>query len=226
MESKAVVVHADRDPMPGVANPGPHQIYRNPRVAVEARELDGVHPDNIRVKMLYAGRVSESMFCSDISSGAQDDIHRATDLLNKMVREWGMSDRVGPISFADSEEKLYGGEVIVSKSYSDATAVEIDQEIARIARECYAAAERLLTENRETLGRIAEALLKYEVLDAADVDEIMAGHDPSAAVERSKRPTTPTPFRPPVENAPAEPPPIPRKDARPASDGSDLPGMK
>jgi cell division protease FtsH len=58
------------------------------------------------VKMLFAGRVSEAMFCDDISSGARDDIRRATDLINKMVREWGMSEAVGPVSYADSEEKL------------------------------------------------------------------------------------------------------------------------
>ena len=139
------------------------------------------------IKMLYAGRVSEAMFCNDISSGAQDDIHRATDLINKMVREWGMSEAVGPVSFADSEEKLYGGEVIVSKSYSDSTAVAIDREIGRIARECYAEAERLLTEHRDALGRIAEALLKYEVLESSDVDEVIAGREPLAAIERNRR---------------------------------------
>jgi len=149
------------------------------------------------IKMLFAGRVSESMFCDDISSGAQDDIHRATDLINKMVREWGMSDRIGPISFADSEEKLYGGEVIVSKSYSEATSVEIDEEVARIARECYADAERLLTENRESLNAVALGLLKYEVLDASDVDEILDGREPSAAMERAQR-TTSVPQRPRV----------------------------
>ncbi|HUW58440.1 MAG TPA: ATP-dependent zinc metalloprotease FtsH [Planctomycetota bacterium] len=157
------------------------------------------------IKMLFAGRVSEAMLCDDISSGAQDDIKRATDLINKMVREWGMSDRIGPISFADSEEKLYGGEVVLSKSYSEATSVEIDKEVARIARECYAEAERLLTENREGLRAIAEGLLKYEVLDASDVDEILAGREPSAAAERARRNhtaarTTPSPGKPETED--------------------------
>jgi cell division protease FtsH len=139
------------------------------------------------VKMLFAGRVSESMFCDDISSGAQDDIRRATDLINKMVREWGMSDRIGPISFADSEEKLYGGEVLLSKTYSEATAIEIDHEVARIARECYAEADHLLTENKAALHAIAEALLKYEILEASDVDELMAGGEPKTAKARAQR---------------------------------------
>ena len=143
------------------------------------------------IKMLFAGRVSESMFCDDISSGAYDDIKRATGLINKMVREWGMSERIGPISFADSEEKLYGGEVVLSKSYSEATSVEIDKEVARIARECYAEAERLLTENKETLSAMAEGLLKYESLDASDVDELMAGREPKAAMARARKDHTP-----------------------------------
>jgi cell division protease FtsH len=138
------------------------------------------------IKMLFAGRVSESMFCEDISSGAQDDIRRATDLINKMVREWGMSDHIGPISLADSEEKLFGGEVLLSKAFSEATAVEIDREVSRIARECYAEAEHLLTENKESLRSIAEALLKYEVLEATDVDEILAGREPKTAKARSQ----------------------------------------
>jgi cell division protease FtsH len=138
------------------------------------------------IKMLFAGRVSESMFCEDISSGAQDDIRRATDLINKMVREWGMSDHIGPISLANSEEKLYGGEVLLSKAYSEATAIEIDREVARIARECYAEADHLLTENKESLRAIAEALLKYEVLEATDVDEILAGREPKTAKARAQ----------------------------------------
>jgi len=155
------------------------------------------------VKMLFAGRVSESMFCDDISSGAQDDIRRATDLINKMVREWGMSDHIGPISFADSEEKLYGGEVLLSKTYSEATAIEIDREVARIARECYGEADRLLTENKEALRAIAEALLKYEVLEASDVDEILAGREPKTAKARSQRPVPgPAAAAKPREGAP------------------------
>jgi cell division protease FtsH len=164
------------------------------------------------VKMLFAGRVSESMFCDDISSGAQDDIRRATDLINKMVREWGMSDRIGPISLADSEERLYGGEVIVSKSFSEATSVEVDKEVTRIARECYAAAELLLTENRESLRAIAEGLLKYEVLDASDVDEIMAGREPKSAIERSQR----QPVEPSRQSSAPRP--------RPAKERVDAPG--
>lgn len=133
---------------------------------------------NIRgtVMMLFGGRITEEMFCSDISSGAQNDIKEATILVRRMVCEWGMSDRLGPISYADSEEKLYGGEVLLSKAYSEATAIEIDQEVRRIITECYQEAQRILHKHRHDLEGITEALLKYETLDSADVDDILAGH--------------------------------------------------
>ena len=157
------------------------QLPEKDRYIMPRRRLLG------NVKMLYAGRVSESMFCDDISSGAQSDIKRATDLINKMVREWGMSERIGLISFMDDEEKLYGGEVVLSRSYSDATALEIDHEITRISRECYAETERLLGEHREELERLGQALLHYEVLDAADVDDILADREPASASARLRR---------------------------------------
>ena len=127
------------------------------------------------VMMLFGGRISEEMFCQDISSGAQSDIKEATELVRRMVREWGMSEQLGPISYADSEEKLYGGEVLLSKSYSEATAVEIDQEVKRIITGCYQKAKDILHEHRHDLEVISEALLKHEVLESSDVDDILAG---------------------------------------------------
>ena len=127
------------------------------------------------VMMLYGGRISEEMFCNDISSGAQSDIREATDLARRMVREWGMSEQLGPISYADSEEKLYGGEVLLSKAYSEATAVEIDQEVKHIMTGCYQKAKEILEAHRHDLEVISEALLTHEVLESADVDDILAG---------------------------------------------------
>ena len=90
---------------------------------------------------------------------------------------------MGPISYADSEEKLYGGEVLVGKAYSEATAVEIDREVKRIMNECYDKAKSILNEHRHDLELIGEALLKYEVLESSDVDDILAGR-PVGAQER------------------------------------------
>jgi len=148
------------------------------------------------VMMTYGGRISEEMFCQDISSGAQSDIKEATELVRRMVREWGMSEKLGPISYADSEEKLYGGEVLLSKSYSEATAVEIDQEVKRIMTECYEKAKAILTEHRHELELISEALLKHEVLESTDVDDILAGRPVKVKERRGNAPSTETP--PPI----------------------------
>ena len=127
------------------------------------------------IKVLFGGRVAEETFCNDVSTGAANDIKRATEMTRMMVREWGMSDRIGPINYSDSEERIFGGEVVVAHEYSEATAVEIDTEIKRIISECHQDARRLIEENRDACERIAKALLEHEVLSAADVDALRAG---------------------------------------------------
>jgi cell division protease FtsH len=129
------------------------------------------------IMVLFAGRIAEEMFCGDISSGARSDIQEATELARRMVREWGMSEEIGPISYAKSEERLYGGEVLLSKEYSEATAIKIDQEVKRIADQCFRKTKEILQSHRENVERIAQALLKYEVLDGEEVDKILAGEE-------------------------------------------------
>jgi len=129
------------------------------------------------VKVLLAGRVSEQMFCGDITTGSADDIRRATDLVGKMIREWGMSEAIGPISFANSEERLYGGEVVVSRSFSEETAMAIDHEIRKVFADCQNELKALLEQHKDELVHIAEALLAYETLEALDVDDLLAGVD-------------------------------------------------
>jgi cell division protease FtsH len=121
---------------------------------------------------LMAGRVAEELFCSDISSGAREDIRQATALARSMVREWGMSAAIGPVFYGD-EEAQFGLETIASRPYSEATAVEIDKEVERILGDAYERARRLLTEHRDDVRKVAEALLEKEVLESADVDRIM-----------------------------------------------------
>jgi len=132
------------------------------------------------VKMLLAGWISEHMFCEDITSGSADDIRRATDLVGKMVREWGMSDQIGPISFANSEERLYGGEVVVSRTFSEETAVAIDREVRKVFQQCESQVRDLMSQHADDVRRVAEALLQYETLEARDVDDLLAGTDISA----------------------------------------------
>jgi cell division protease FtsH len=141
------------------------------RLLMKRRECIG----NIKVSL--AGRLSEELFCGDISSGAANDIRQGTELARRMVMEWGMSEKLGPIRYSAFDEAgaMWPAELGGSKEHSDATAREIDEEIRCIFDECYQDARRLLTENGEKLKRIAEALLQYEVLDADDVRKAIEG---------------------------------------------------
>ncbi|MFC1672021.1 hypothetical protein ACFL01_02675 [Planctomycetota bacterium] len=131
------------------------------------------------IKVLLAGRVAEELFCDDISAGASSDIARATTLAHRMVCEWGMSDAMGPVSYNDAERYMLDNQEISKKTdRSEATAVAIDNEVKRIIDECFAVSKELLSANKETLGGIAEALLMYESLNAAEVDEILQGKKP------------------------------------------------
>ena len=144
------------------------------------------------IKVLYGGRIAEELLTDDISSGAQNDIRHATEIARAMVREWGMSESLGPVSYADSEEKLYGGEVLLSKSYSEATAIEIDKEVKKILDACYDEIRKELLKRKTNLEGIAKALLKYEILTAKEVDVILEGKElvkevPEPAEKRSKK---------------------------------------
>jgi len=141
-----------------------------------------------QVAVLFGGRVAEEIFCNDISSGAANDIKRTTHIVRSMVREWGMSDDIGPISYADSEEKLFGGEVLVAHEYSEATAIAIDREVKRIISESMDRVRKLINDNREALVRIAEALIAREVLSAEEVDALIAGRQLPPPVLHEKPP--------------------------------------
>jgi cell division protease FtsH len=128
------------------------------------------------IKVAFGGRIAEELFVGDISSGAADDIRRATQIARRMVTDWGMSDRLGPIRYASNEETTpWGAEFLAPKEHSDATAREIDQEVQRILGQAYAEAKHLLDHNREALGRIAETLLKKEVMTAGEVRHVIDG---------------------------------------------------
>jgi len=139
-----------------------------------------------QITVLCAGRVAESAFCDDISAGAQSDIKQATELTRRMICEWGMSERLGMVSYTEGEEHLFlGRELTRVKPHSEAMALEIDHEVRRIIDSCYKRAEDMVESHREQLQKIAEALLKYEVLDSKDLDTIMAGGE----VQKTKQPS-------------------------------------
>jgi cell division protease FtsH len=128
------------------------------------------------LKVLYAGRIAEEIFCHDITAGSANDFERATELARHMVCEWGMSEAVGPINYAQGEETLFlGREITRTQTHSEALSVRIDEEVKKIVEECYAAARVLLEEHMDAVGRVAEALLVKETLSGAEVGDLMGG---------------------------------------------------
>ena len=125
------------------------------------------------LRVALGGRLAEKIFCNDISSGASSDITQVTEISRRMVLDWGMSDKLGTIRFSPDERRymMDGG----GKDYSDATAEIIDQEIKAIVDRAYNETEQLLTENRDKLKSLAEALIKYETLTADDVNRVLEG---------------------------------------------------
>ncbi len=123
---------------------------------------------------LFGGRVAEEVTFNDITAGSRNDIKIATRLARSMVCEWGMSEKMGPMTYGEREEHLFlGREVTRTADYSEASAVEIDREVKRIVEECYGRAREIISRNRDKLIAMAEALLKYEVLSDEDVDALI-----------------------------------------------------
>ncbi len=128
------------------------------------------------LQVCFGGRIAEEMFCDDISSGAQNDIRQATNIAKQMVLTWGMSSELGLISYGPDmgvRDQIYlmPGE----KEYSEKTAEAIDSEVKKITSEAYEKAKELIEANKDNLKQIANALLKYETLDADDVKLILEG---------------------------------------------------
>lgn len=124
--------------------------------------------------ILMGGRVAEELVLKHITTGAGNDLERATDLARKMVCEWGMSEKLGPLTFGRKEEEVFlGREMGSRRDFSEQIALEIDYEVKRLVTENYERAKRLLTEHMPSLKGLAEALLEKEVLDSADIDQII-----------------------------------------------------
>jgi cell division protease FtsH len=122
----------------------------------------------------FGGRAAEELILGHVTTGASDDIERATEWARKMVCEWGMSEKLGPMTFGKKEEQIFlGRDFTQLQDYSEHTAVEIDTEVRRIIQESYTQAKGLLAANIEVLHKMAEALLDKEVLDGAEIDEIV-----------------------------------------------------
>jgi cell division protease FtsH len=149
-----------------------------------------------QVAILLGGRIAEELTRGDITTGAGNDLERATEMARKMVCEWGMSEALGPLTFGKKEEQIFlGREIAQHQDYSEDTAVRIDQEVRRIVMDNYAKAKELLESHRQTLDTIADELLVREVLDAEQVKALVAGK----ALEDYKAPTPSAPI-PPVDD--------------------------
>jgi cell division protease FtsH len=127
------------------------------------------------IKMGLAGRIAEEMFTGDINTGAYGDIRQVTSLARRMVRDWGMNDRVGFVFYGEDENKMsyfdFGG----GREYSESTQQVIDEEVKKLIDTLQDETRRLLESNRDRIEALAKALLKYETLDSNDVDRIMRG---------------------------------------------------
>ena len=130
------------------------------------------------ISTLFAGRIAEEMMFGEaaVTTGASNDIERATDIARRMVTRWGMSKRLPPMQFdQDSERSMFlGGGTTQTMPLSDKTTLIIDEEVSKIINSCYEKAEKLLQENKDILEAMKEALLKYETLDAEQIDDLMA----------------------------------------------------
>ena len=126
------------------------------------------------IAMTMGGRIAEEIVTGDISTGAAGDIQQATNMARAMVTQWGMSEKLGMVLYGEGDEYVFlGKELAQGKTYSEQTAQEIDAEVRRLVDEGYQRASKLITENRDKLELIANALLEYETLDGKQVEEIV-----------------------------------------------------
>ena len=126
--------------------------------------------------ILLGGRVAEELVLGEQTSGAGNDLERTTELARKMVCEWGMSDKLGPLTFGKKEEQIFlGREISQHRDYSEQTAQEIDSEVRSLVEDCHTTVNELIKKNVDSLHRMAEALLVFETLDTDDVNRLVKG---------------------------------------------------
>ncbi|MBI2188148.1 MAG: ATP-dependent metallopeptidase FtsH/Yme1/Tma family protein [Acidobacteria bacterium] len=151
-----------------------------------------------QLAILLGGRIAEEITTTSITTGAGNDLERATELARRMVCEWGMSDAMGPLTFGKKEEQIFlGREIAQHQDYSEDTALRIDQEVKKFVTDNYARAQQILVEHKQQLLALADALLARETLDAEQVRRIAAGQplqeapaaaDAVAALSREAKP--------------------------------------
>jgi cell division protease FtsH len=134
-----------------------------------------------QMKSLYGGRLAEEQIFGPayVTTGASNDIERATDIARNMVTKWGLSDRLGPLTYSEDDGEIFlGRSVTRHKQVSDVTAHVIDEEVRNLIDTCYEEAKRILLDNEDKLHLMAEALMKYETIDEDQISDIMSGKEP------------------------------------------------
>ncbi|GAC1478512.1 MAG: ATP-dependent zinc metalloprotease FtsH [Candidatus Dormibacteria bacterium] len=180
------------------------QLPTEDRYLVSRSEL------NDDMAVMLGGRVAEEITFGDITSGASDDIGKATKLARRMVTEWGMSDKLGPLTFGHKEELVFlGRDLGEQRNYSEEVAGEIDQEVHRLVDSAYQRAKKILTERRDTMVLLAEYLKQEETIEGWQIDAVINSPDGKL---------------PPVPERPrAETPRAPQVQSRPEDRGPELP---
>jgi len=161
------------------------------------------------IASLFGGRIAEELIFGDdsVTTGAQNDIHRATEIARNMVTKWGLSDRLGPLTYSEDEQEVFlGHSVAQHKNVSDETTNLIDEEVRSVIDDQYGRARQILTDNLAKLHAMAEALVKYETIDSAQIDDIMAGRTPRPPRDWDEdKPATPTGVTPAAPDVTTKP---------------------
>jgi cell division protease FtsH len=134
-----------------------------------------------QISSLFGGRIAEELIfdASKVTTGASNDIERATQLARNMVTKWGLSEKLGPLTYSEEEDEVFLGRSITQhKAISDETSHAIDKEIRNIINKNYKRSEQILKKNIDKLHLMADALIKYETIDAGQIDDIMKGKVP------------------------------------------------
>jgi cell division protease FtsH len=147
------------------------------------------------ISTLFGGRIAEEMTlgADHVTTGASNDIERATEIARNMVTKWGLSERLGPLTYSEDDGEVFlGRSVTQHKQVSDVTVHTIDEEVRQIIDRNYLRAENLLKENEEKLHVMAKALMKYETIDMGQVKDIMEGREPKPPADWDDSDDTPS----------------------------------
>jgi cell division protease FtsH len=131
------------------------------------------------ISVLFGGRIAEEIFMGQMTTGASNDFERATEMARRMVTQWGMSDKLGPMVYGENEGEVFLGRSITThKNVSETTMQKVDAEIRRIIDEQYTLARKLIEDSRDKVEAMARALLEWETLDSDQINDIMEGRPP------------------------------------------------